>query len=156
MGETEVTMAVNTLLRNGEDFVLTVCSSIKQRVEILVCLRNSYVTKNSRLIRDGLTMFSQDKQNVTNGEKKNQKNSEELPDKNSDPNAGLPKNPKDFKPIIPKWPTPTGKTEADVRKHCEAKIKETDTYKSCHRVLGGRFSIKGAVEQCMVDTLLTD
>merc|ERR1712072_188950 len=123
----EVMMAVNTLLRNGDEIVLTVCSSIKLRVEMFVCLRNSYVTKgrNSLLVED-------------------------------DPDAELPKNPEDFKPVIPKWPTPTGKKEKDVKKHCEAKIKVSATYKSCRRVLGVRFSIKGAVEQCVADTLLTD
>ena len=87
-------------------------------------------------------------------DEENDPNSEELPDKKNDPDAGLPKNPKDFKPVIPKWPTPTGKKKGDAKTHCEKKIKETDTYKSCHRVLGGRFNIKGAVEQCMTDTLV--
>ena len=87
-------------------------------------------------------------------DEENDPNSEELPDKKNHPDAGLPKNPKDFKPVIPKWPTPTGKKKEDVKIHCDKKIKESDTYKSCHRVLGGRFSIKGAVEQCMADTLV--
>merc|ERR1712072_119264 len=70
--KTEVMMAVNTLLRNGDEIVLTVCSSIKLRVEMFVCLRNSYVTKgrNSLLVEDGLTMFSQNNQDVTKSEKK--------------------------------------------------------------------------------------
>merc|ERR1712072_366043 len=89
-------------------------------------------------------------------EEKDDPNSEELPDKTNDPDAGLPKDPEKFKPVIPKWPTPTGKKEKDVKKHCEAKIKVSATYKSCRRVLGVRFSIKGAVEQCVADTLLTD
>merc|ERR1712072_1665156 len=34
-------------------------------------------------------------------EEKNDPNAEELPDKTNDPDAGLPKNPEDFKPVIP-------------------------------------------------------
>merc|ERR1712072_872428 len=70
--KTEVMMVVNTLLRNGDKIVLTVCSSIKLRVEMFACLKNSYVTRkrNSLLVEDGRTMFSQDKQNVTRKEKK--------------------------------------------------------------------------------------
>merc|ERR1712072_1382970 len=157
--KTEVMMVVNTLLRNGDEIVLTVCSSIKLRVEMFVCLRNSYVTKgrNSLLVEDGLTMFSQDNQDVTKSEKKRmiqtQKN---FQIKKMTQMQDSQKNPEDFKPVIPKWPTPTGKKEDDVKKHCEAKIKVSATYKSCRRVLGVRFSIKGAVEQCVADTLLTD
>merc|ERR1712072_1545134 len=157
--KTEVMMAVNTLLRNGDEIVLTVCSSIKLRVEMFVCLRNSYVTKgrNSLLVEDGLTMFSQNNQDVTKSEKKRmiqtQKN---FQIKKMTQMQDSQKNPEDFKPVIPKWPTPTGKKEDDVKKHCEAKIKVSATYKSCRRVLGVRFSIKGAVEQCVADTLLTD
>ena len=81
-------------------------------------------------------------------------NSVTLPDKTNDPDAGLPTDPETFKPDIPTWPTPTGKTEESARRHCEMKIKESKTYTSCHRVLGGRFSIKGAVDQCVADTLV--
>ena len=83
-----------------------------------------------------------------------QKQSAQLKKKESDPNAGLPKDAKDFKPVIPNWPTPSGKTEASVRAHCEGAIKATETYKSCNRVLGARFNIKGAVDQCIADTLV--
>ena len=82
-------------------------------------------------------------------------NAIELPLETNNPNAGLPKNPKDFKPVIPKWPTPTGKTKMIARKHCEKKIKQSNTYKSCHRVLGQRFNIMGALDQCVADTLVS-
>ena len=81
-------------------------------------------------------------------------NSVTLPDKTNDPDAGLPTDPETFKPVIPTWPTPTGKTEESARGHCEMKIKESKTYTSCHRVLGGRFSVNGAVDQCVADALV--
>lgn len=62
--------------------------------------------------------------------------------------------PENFEPVIPEWPTPTGKTEDDAKKHCEDKIKDTETYKACKRVLGGRFRINGALQQCVDDTLV--
>jgi hypothetical protein len=89
-------------------------------------------------------------------EEKDDPNVEVLPDKEEDPDQGLPENPEDFKPEIPKFPTPTGKTEDDARKKCAEKLKKTETYKKCKKVLGKRFVIKKAVEQCVTDVKLTD
>ena len=56
--------------------------------------------------------------------------------------------------MIPKWPTPSGKTENGAKKTCTAKLRATDTFKACKRVLRNRFNIKAAVEQCVADVLV--
>ena len=68
----------------------------------------------------------------------------------------MPENPETFKPVIPKWPTPSGKTENGAKKTCTAKLRATETFKACKRVLRNRFNIKAAVEQCVADVLVSD
>ena len=56
--------------------------------------------------------------------------------------------------MIPKWPTPSGKTEKGAKKTCTQKLTATATFKACRRVLRNRFNIKAAVEQCVADVLV--
>ena len=58
--------------------------------------------------------------------------------------------------MIPKWPTPSGKTEKGAKKTCTQKLTATATFKACRRVLRNRFNIKAAVEQCVADVLVSD
>ena len=83
-------------------------------------------------------------------------NTEECSDEEQDPDAGLPKDPEDFEPEVPTWPTPTGKTEDDAKKKCTASLTGSATFKTCKRVLGVKFNIQEAVEQCVADVLVRD
>ena len=83
-------------------------------------------------------------------------NSEESSGEEKDPNDGLPDDPEKFKPETPNWPTPSGKTEEDAKKKCTESLTVTATFKTCKKVLGARFNIKEAVEQCVADVLVRE
>ena len=81
---------------------------------------------------------------------------EECTEEEQDPDKGLPDNPEDFEPVVPDWPTPTGQTEDDAEKKCKAGLKGTATFETCKRVLGVKFTIEKAVEQCVADVLVRE
>ena len=87
-------------------------------------------------------------------EEKDDPNSEECSGEEQDPDKGLPDNPEDFEPEVPKWPTPSGTTEEDAKNKCTTSLTGTATFKTCTSVLGARFNIKEAVEQCVADVLV--
>ena len=53
--------------------------------------------------------------------------------------------------INTKWPTPTGKTEAQVQKLCEDKIKNSPLGKECARILGDKFNFDNLIKGCKED-----
>jgi len=64
--------------------------------------------------------------------------------------------PKDRENINEKWPTPTGKTEAQATKVCEDTIKNSPLGKECARILGDKFDFKNFITSCVEDIRIMD
>ncbi|XP_035664410.1 von Willebrand factor D and EGF domain-containing protein-like [Branchiostoma floridae] len=60
----------------------------------------------------------------------------------------------DLSPVIPRWPTTSGKTDGEVRKICISNLLNATVGEVCGDVLGNK--VNNIIEICIKDVLLTD